>query len=66
MLRCQRCVGGRNKRDLEDEVIPCDFENSREDDGHDRRPHNTAKEQKGYPRQWFNGNGAVAWQDDKL
>ena len=64
MLRCQR--GGRAERDMEDEEIPCQLENGEEDDRHDRNPPNSAKEQRDYLREWFNGNGAVAWQDDQL
>ena len=64
MLRCQR--GGRAERDLEDEEIPCHLEDGEEDDRHDRNPPNSAKEQRDYLREWFNGNGAVAWQDDQL
>ena len=50
-LRTERGAGAA--RDLEDEVIPC-------------KPANSAKEQRDYLRDWFNGAGAVPWLDGKV
>ena len=49
-----------------DVLVPCKFENRQEDDWHDRHPNNSVQEKRDYFREWFNGNGAIAWQDDKL
>ena len=59
MLRAERGAGGRVDRGLEDEVIPCIFVDGDAGDGHD-------KQQSDYLKDWFNGAGAVAWQDDKV
>ena len=59
MLRRERGAGAA--RDLEDQVIPCDMDDG--GDGHDRNPANSAKEQRDYLKDWFNGAGAVPWQD---
>ena len=65
MLRAKRGAGGRVDRDLEDEVIPCVFLDGDAAGGHDRTP-NSAKQQRDYLKDWFNGAAAVAWQDDKV
>ena len=61
MLRRERDAGAA--RDLEDEVVPCNMADGGHADGHDRNPGNTAKEQRDYLKDWFNGAGAVPWQD---
>ena len=61
MLRREKGAGGA--RDLEDEVIPCEMADGGDGDGHDRNPANSAKEQRDYLKDWFNGAGAVPWQD---
>ena len=35
-------------------------------DGHDRNPANSAKEQRDYLKDWFNGAGAVPWQNARV
>ena len=61
MLRRERGAGG--VRDLEDEEIPCDMDPARNGPGPDRNPGNSAKEQRDYLKDWFNGAGAVPGQD---
>ena len=67
MLRAERGAGGaRTERDQEDENILCGLEDGDPAGGHDRNPTNSAKEQRDYLEDWFNGAGAVAWQDGKV
>ena len=61
MLRRERGAGGA--RDLEDEEIPCDMDPAGDGPGPDRNPGKSAKEQRDYLKDWFNGAGAVPWQD---
>ena len=44
-------------------MIPCDMDDGGEGNGNDRNPANSAKEQRDYLKAWFNGAGAVSWQD---
>ena len=60
ILWAERGAGGAiAERDLEDEEIPCGLEDGDPAGGHDRNPTNSAKEQKDYLKDWFNGTGAV-------
>ena len=59
MLRRERGAGGA--RDLEDEVITCGMDDGGDGGGHDRNPANSAKVQRDYLKDWFNGAGAVPW-----
>ena len=61
MLRGERGAGGA--RDVEDEEIPCDMDPAGDGPGPDRNPGKSAKEQRDYLEDWFNGAGAVPWQD---
>ena len=48
-------------------MIPCDMDDGGDGgDGHDRNPANSAKEQRDYLKDWFNGAGAVPWQDVRV
>ena len=60
MLRRERGAGGA--RDLEDEVVYYDMADGGHG-GHDRNPGKSDKEQRDYLRDWFNGAGAVPWQE---
>ena len=64
ILKAERGAGGA--RDLEDEEIPCGLKDGDPPGGHDRNPANNAKEQRDYLKDWFNGAGAVPWQDGKV
>ena len=64
MLRTESGSGGA--RDLEDEEIFCGLEEGDDGDGHNRNPTNTAKGQRDHLKDWFNGAGAVPWQDGKV
>ena len=57
--------GAGAARDLEDEKIPCGLGYGGDGPGCDRNPANSAKEQRDYLKDWFNGAGAVTWQDAK-
>ena len=61
MLRRERGAGGAS--DLEDEEIPCGIDDGGEGPGPDRNPAKSAKEQRGYLKDWLNGAGVVPWQD---
>ena len=67
MLRPERGAGGaRAERDLEDEVIPCNLEDGDQDGGHDTTPAQSAKDQRDYLKDWFNGAGTLDWQNGKV
>ena len=61
MLR--REIGAGGARDLEDEEISCDMDPAGDGPGPDRNQGKSAKEQRDYLRDWFNGAGAVPWQN---
>ena len=61
MLRSQRGVGGRADRDLEDVVVPCNFENGQGDDAHDRHHNNSAKEQSSGPHSKAPSSWSTSW-----
>lgn len=67
MLRAERGAGGgRAEGDLEDEVIPCQLEDGDAGAGRDRNPTQAAKDQRDYLKDWFNGAGAVPWQNNRV
>ena len=61
MLRRERGAGVA--RDLEDMVVQCDISDNGDGPGRDRNPGHSAKQQRDYLKDWFNGDGAVPWQD---
>ena len=63
MLRRERGAGGA--RDFEDEEIPCDMDPAGDGPRLDRNPGKSAKEQRDYLRDCFNGAGAVPWQNTR-
>ena len=64
MMRAERGAGSAG--DLEDEEIPCGLEDGDPPGGHVSNPANSAKEQRDYLKDWFNGAGAVSWQDGRV
>ena len=64
MLKRERGAGGA--RDVEDEEIPYDMDPAGDGPGPDRNPGKSAKEQRDYLKVWFNGAGAMPWQDARV
>ena len=62
MSRTDRGAGGR-ERNLEVEETPTRLVDGDSGHGHDRNPLNGSKD---YLKDWFNGAGAVPWQDGML
>ena len=44
-------------------MVECDMTDGGDGPGRDRNPGHSAKEERDYLKDWFNGAGAVPWQD---
>ena len=65
--QCQGQHGGQEPGDSDDDVPgDCRLIGGAAGDGPDRNPAREAKRQRDYLKDYFNNEGAVAWQDGRI